>query len=289
MRRAVIANYSRVAIALLMALNSSGCVGALSFIDRNTAADDVAFKAGFTKRYLKAPPFTLTGYNRFNSSGKPLRVYIEGDGCAWQSRRRLSIDPTPKQPMALRLAALDAYDNLAYIARPGQYLAPDSVLCDPAYWSQRRFSPEVVNSLNQSIDELKRDSGASKIELIGYSGGGGLSVLIASKRNDVLSVRTIAGNLDTEALCEYHRVSPLTGSLNPIDAARDIAAILQYHFVGTKDDVVPPFIAEKFFKVSGRPNTIRVIYVKGATHTDGWREHWPDLLDTFEQCPNHAF
>ena len=37
------------------------------------------------------------------------------------------------------------------------------------------------------------------IHLIGYSGGGAIAVLTASRREDVLSVRTIAANLDHSA------------------------------------------------------------------------------------------
>lgn len=281
MKRTGIASRSRLAFALLIALTCCGCAGTFPFISRDKLADDVAFNANLTKAYIQTPNFTLTTYCRFNSPQKPLRVYIEGDGQAWESKRRLSADPTPTQPIALQLAALDTYDNVAYIARPGQYSAPNSTICDPTYWSQKRFAPEVVDSINQVIDRLKKDANVSGIELIGYSGGGALVVLIASKRTDVLNIRTVAGNLDHEALCEYHEASSLTGSLNPIDVAQKVAKIPQYHFVGDKDKVVPPFVAEKFFRASGCADTIHIIYINNASHTKGWVECWPRLLGSY--------
>lgn len=54
----------------------------------------------------------------------------------------------------------DSSDAVAYIARPGQFPGPDSTVCDPAYWSARRFSPEVVEALDKAIDILKERSGA---------------------------------------------------------------------------------------------------------------------------------
>ena len=45
---------------------------------------------------------------RYYSAGSPLlTLYLEGDGRAWASRYRLSSDPTPVNPLALRLAAVD--------------------------------------------------------------------------------------------------------------------------------------------------------------------------------------
>ncbi len=272
---------NRLAFALLIALTCCGCASTFPFISRDKLADDIAFNANLTKAYIQTPHFTLTTYCKFNSPQRPLRVYIEGDGCSWESRRRLSLDPTPTQPIALHLAALDTYDNVAYIARPGQYSAPNSTACDPTYWSQKRFAPEVISSVNQVIDDLKKDSHTSQVELIGYSGGGAVAILIASQRNDVLSIRTVAGNLDHEALCNYHKVSPLIGSLNPIDVAEDVARIPQYHFVGKKDKIVPPFVAEEFFKASGSPDTIHIVYVNNANHTEGWVERWPRLLGSY--------
>lgn len=80
-----------------------------------------AIKAGFTKEYVKADIFSLTTYYRFIEGFETIRIYIEGDGRAWESKTKLSMNPTPSNPVALKLAIVDPLKSVAYIARPGQF------------------------------------------------------------------------------------------------------------------------------------------------------------------------
>ena len=50
-----------------------------------------------------------------------VHVYIEGDGYAWATTTDPSDDPTPINPLALRLAAVDDAPNVLYLARPCQF------------------------------------------------------------------------------------------------------------------------------------------------------------------------
>src|SRR3989338_10769072 len=209
------------------------------------SADLTAETAGFSKSLIRTSPFTLVAYHRFDSPGGPLNVYIEGDGCAWLSRSRLSDDPTPLKPLVLNLAAMDQSPNVAYLARPCQYGADDGA-CDSAYWSHKRFSEEVIAAMNQPVDQIVLQSGAKEVHLIGYWGGAAVAALIAARRSDVRTVRTIAGNLDPEAVNRHHGVSPLVGSLNPADVAVKLETLPQRHFTGKRDEVVPPEALESF-------------------------------------------
>lgn len=256
----------------------SGCSTVPLFMGRSSLADAIAGKAGFTKEYIKAGDFTLMTYQRFDKHSDTLSIYIEGDGRAWESKYELSQDPTPLNPVALRLAAVDPKDNVAYIARPGQYSPSGAVDCDPRYWSGQRFAPEVVGAIDKVIDVLKEKSGAKYVELMGYSGGGAIAVLVAARRSDVRALRTVAGNLNTYAFCAYHHVSPLDGSMNPLDVAQKIARIPQRHFVGSKDSVVPGFIAQSFVEQEGDKDHSRITIVQGATHSKGWPQKWRELL-----------
>ena len=262
-----------LATALIM-----GCATIPVFMDRSSIADDIAGKAGFIKEYVKAGSFTLMTYQRLNKFSDKISIYIEGDGRAWETKHELSDDPTPSNPVALRLAVVDSADNVAYMARPGQY-SPSGILdCDSKYWSGRRFAPEVVGSIDKTIDILKEKSGAKYLELVGYSGGGAIAVLVAARRSDVIALRTVAGNLDTRAFCKYHHVSPLDGSMNPLDVAQEVAHIPQRHFVGLADKVVPFAIAESFVKMEGDKNDERITVVDGVSHNDGWLKCWRELL-----------
>lgn len=266
--------HSKVLIAILVFL-SAGC----STLSINAASNRIAQSAGFEKSFLKTKQFTLTAYYRFRDpGGKPLNIYIEGDGNAWLSCTHLSDNPTPRNPLVLELVSIDPSANVAYLARPGQYTESGMPLCDSAYWSDKRFSEEVIESIDEAITQLSEKSGTKDINLIGYSGGAAIAVLLAARRNDISSLRTIAGNLDTEAVNRYHQVSPLGASLNPIKVAKKIKNLPQRHFVGLQDKVVPYLIVESFVKMesNGCGNCITV--VKGATHATGWRQRWRELL-----------
>src|SRR5262249_6261305 len=99
-----------------------------------------------------------------------------------------------------------------------------------------------------------------------------------ARRQDVASLRTVAGNLDSEAVNRFHKVDPMPGSLNPVDAATAIAHIPQIHFIGTDDRVVPATIASDFEKATGDGRCVALQPVQGAGHQDGWVEQWPTLL-----------
>ncbi|MCX5714511.1 MAG: alpha/beta hydrolase [Candidatus Omnitrophica bacterium] len=263
---------------LLVTVSIFGCTTIPVFRDRLSLADSIASKAGFTKEYVKAGGFTLMTYQRFSKLSDSISIYIEGDGRAWETKHRLSEDPTPSNPVALTLTTVDPAKNVAYIARPGQYSLSGFPECNSKYWSSRRFAPEVVESINKAIDILKEKSGAKYVELIGYSGGGAIAILVAARRSDVVALRTVAGNLDPRALSEYHHVSQLDGSMNPPDVAQKVAHIPQRHFVGSKDKVIPFAIVESFVKMEGDNGCQRITIVDGASHNDGWYKRWKELL-----------
>ncbi len=233
---------------------------------------------GFDRSFINAGHFTLTTYARISKPGEPVRVYIEGDGRAWLSRTRLSDNPTPLEPLVLELAAEDPAANVAYIARPGQYTETGAPGCDASYWDNRRFSEEVIAAVNSAVAVILKKSGSDKIELVGYSGGGAVAVLVAARRSDVISLRTLAGNLDPDAVNKYHKVSRLEGSLNPIDYAEKVRNIPQRHFAGSRDKVVPPFIARSFVEREGDGGQERITVVEVAGHSKGWLENWKKLI-----------
>lgn len=96
-----------------------------------------------------------------------LRVYLEGDGHAWATATQPSLDPSPHNLLVARLAVDDPTPN-AYLARPCQFVMAPT--CEPALWTDRRFSQEVVTSLSQALDQMKQRYGNREYELVGYSG-----------------------------------------------------------------------------------------------------------------------
>ncbi|MFA5270802.1 MAG: alpha/beta hydrolase [Candidatus Omnitrophota bacterium] len=271
--------YRILSIAPVVAVLFFTACAAPSLNNKNIAVERIVKDNNFGKACLETKDFTLMAYYRFREPQQPINIYIEGDGSAWRNCARLSEDPTPRNPLVLELAAIDSSPNVAYLSRPGQYpMSCGASKPESSYWSGKRFSKEVITSVNEAINQLAYLAGSDKINLIGYSGGAAIAVLAAAQRKDVVSLRTIAGNLDSDAVNKHHNVSILSGSLNPIDVAQELKKIPQRHFVGANDKVVPGFIAESFVKRMDDKDFKRITVVKSATHTKGWQEHWKELL-----------
>lgn len=259
---------------------SAGCAS----LDRDANADSIARPVGLTRMLIKTDPFVLTTFARIRDPGQPVTIYIEGDGLAWLSRTEVSLDPTPREAMGLTLAALDPSPNVVYLARPCQFTPrAKNPTCGIPYWTGKRFAPEVIAAMGRAVDQVAAQVPGQKINLVGYSGGGAVAVLMAAERKDVASIRTVAGNLDHVEVNRIAKVSPLSGSLNAIDMAGQVARIPQIHYSGTADTVVPPTIAERFRQAAPSP-CVTVKTIPGVSHEAGWKEHWSSIVNTFPVC-----
>jgi Serine hydrolase (FSH1) len=241
----------------------------------------LASEAGLQHRVLKAGLFQLTAYARVSDPSQPLRIYIEGDGRAWRTPTEPSNDPTPRHMLGLQLAVADRGPNVAYLARPCQFTRDAS--CNVRYWTGRRYAPEVVTSLDEAVTALVAAAPHQSVELVGYSGGGALAVLVAARRQDVRSLRTVAANLDVEAVNILHHVASMPESLNPIDFVAAVRSVPQIHFSGARDTVVPPAIARRFADALGGACTLTQS-VDGMTHDGDWARLWPQLLQQTPHC-----
>ena len=238
-------------------------------------ADFVAKSNNFTKRLVKGGDFWITTYQRVNNKNLPYVFYIEGDGHAFNSRYNISDNPTPNRPMLLKLATLDDRPNVIYISRPCQYTDISyNPKCNQSYWTDKRMSNEVVLSINEVIETLNNDN---KFSLIGFSGGGGLAVLIAARNAHVKDIITLSGNLDHVSFNKHHNAKPMLGSLNPIDYAAKVSQIPQLHISGGEDKTVPPFIADKYVSASHSICVHQAIF-DTAKHQKGWEDIWKYIL-----------
>jgi len=212
------------------------------------------------------------------STGR-IRIYIEGDGRAYATPRQPSIDPTPIADTATRLLSLDD-GAAAYLARPCQFLSGPR--CSIDRWTTHRFSQRNIDAMNAAVDDLKAREKAEQVELVGYSGGAAVALLLAAQRDDVFQVQTIAGTIDHEAWTESLKLSPLDGSLNPTDFADRLAQLPQRHLVGDRDTVMPRAVVESYMR-KVKPQCAEVITVS-ATHTQGFETAWAQLKDRAIDC-----
>jgi len=258
-------------LIVLASFTFSGCVGQRIM---NTLANDIAKESNLKPILIPTSTFHLKGYFRFNNAKAPLTIYIEGDGLAYLQRNIPSSNPTPRNPLGLRLAAMDLGENVLYLARPCQYVSfKVERLCKVPYWTHKRFSNEVILAVNEAIEKMVSRAGVDRIHLVGYSGGGAVAALVAARRIDVASLRTLAGYMDHVLLNRKVGVSPLKGSLDPIKQAPNLKRIPQIHYSGKKDKVIPKWVAKNFARAVGNKNCTFVRLVN-ATHFKGWEKVW---------------
>jgi hypothetical protein len=255
-------------------------LAACSLPQRGTSAPQLVAAAGWRWETIAAGSFDLAVASRPAVSRSPLVVYIEGDGLAYVSATERAMDPTPTDPVALRLAlAHPGSGPVAYLARPCQYGAGGAGRnCRSDYWTVARFAPEVVESAGAALDLLAARLGPSRrLILVGYSGGGALAALLAERRSDVVGLVTIAADLDVAAWVEANGLTPLRGSLDPAGGAASLRMLPQVHFTGTADKVVSGDIARSLLRHEPGAIAARMVPVEGQDHACCWAMAWPGL------------
>lgn len=258
----------------------SACAGGPLGDSRLGNALDIGKTASLQANWVRAGNFPLLVQSRGTRLGEPVRIYIEGDGFAYMSPGVPAIDPSPNTPVALELAAVDPAPNVAWIARPCQYtmLAKVQSNCPERYWTSHRMAPDVVGAVDAAVSAVVEMTKASRVELVGYSGGAAIAVLVAARRSDVASLRTVAGNLDHAAFTRHHNVTPMTASLNAADVADQVRHIPQTHYAGGADTIVPAQLIAGFAARLGSGSHMKTI--PNATHLKGWKDVWPKLVST---------
>lgn len=220
----------------------------------------------FAYKEIKTDKFTLASWQKLTDAQAPVKIYIEGDGYAFNALGRPTKDPTPREKVLRDIAFGDNSPNVVYLARPCQFVKDNQ--CQQKYWTSARFSKEVIDSEKEAVLELAQNRPTI---LIGFSGGAQVAGLIAvtSPELEVKKMITIAGNLDHRAWADYHHVATLSESLNLADYKEQYLLLPQEHYVGYKDKVVPMFLTEDFVDAK------TIIEVPDAEHGKGWERIYP--------------
>ena len=242
-------------------------------------AADLADRERLDRQLVQGSNFTHVVYRRRGALPRgPLHVYLEGDGSPWVGRSRVAIDPTARNPVALRMMLQDPASSI-YLGRPcyeGQAFDPR---CSPQLWTSGRYSPEVVGSMAAALRHVLDETPNDGVVFIGYSGGGTLAMLLAERFLPTRAVITVAGNLDTAGWVAWHRYSPLDGSLDPATRAPLPATVAQLHLVGGRDKNVPTLLAKR---VVSRQRCARVIIFENFDHVCCWDATWSRILHELE-------
>lgn len=190
-----------------------------------------------------------------NPKNSRIHIYIEGDGNAFDSYGQPTDNPTPHGTLVRDLAVSDTFDNVVYMVRPCQFIMSKS--CSESDWTDGRFSQKIIDSESIVLQKIATNK---KITLIGYSGGAMVSGLII-KQNPKLNFEkwiTVAGVLNHKKWTDYFGDEPLIKSID-MEFLPDVA---QKHFVGGRDNIVPPDLAKQWSKIED------IVIIDNATHDD---------------------
>lgn len=263
-------------IFILSSLVLCGCIAQSYPYLKTETAQRIATPAWMIKRNVVAPPFNLRAYERMHERGGVANLYIEGD--------TLSIKgTTPSNPIGLHLASKDKASNVVYLARPCQYTSSISNKCDSKHVTTEQFSEEVIESYNTALNDIARRYDITSFNLIGHSGGGAIASLLAAKRHDILSVRTIAGVIDHTAYSAINGAD-YSGSINPASEASALSKIPQYHFIGGQDTIIPPAVLHSYLQSMPPTHCVQSMLIQENGHTSGWVNRWPELLKLPVNC-----
>ncbi|MBS1211628.1 MAG: uncharacterized protein H6R26_244 [Proteobacteria bacterium] len=228
---------------------------------------------GFVQQTLAGEGFLLTAYYKHSDGpDRTLHVYLEGDGTPWLTPERVAPDPTPRNPLMLRLMGMDRSAAL-YLGRPCYNGHATDAGCSALLWTQRRYASEVVSAMSVALRNFLNVHPYADLVFAGHSGGGVLAMLMARHFPQTRLVTTLAAPLDIDAWTDHHDYSRLDGSLNPMDSAP--AEFQEIHYFGAMDERTPPIL---FAHALARRPHARVIVMDRFDHACCWEQIWPEIL-----------
>ena len=234
-----------------------------------------AIELGYVRLELEGSAFAHVAFFKPGEPRTSLHVYIEHDGIPWITLTQPSADPTPRRLIMLEMMASDSAPSL-YLGRPCYFGLSTRAPCEPIWWTHRRFSPEVVSSMNAAVSAfLATNPHIERLEVYGFSGGGVLAVLMAPGIPQTQRVITAAAPLDIDAWTTLHGYSTLAGSLSPMRQPPLAVRIAQLHLVGGRDDVVTIDMVRPFVE---RQSGAELRSLETFDHHCCWERTWTSVI-----------
>jgi hypothetical protein len=104
----------------------SGCASILSLQERENTLQTIIDTNGYEFETISTTAFNLLAVKEKKLEQcihHPLNIYIEGDGLSWVNKSVVSQNPTPLNPLGLKLMSIDNTPCKIYLARPCQTLS----------------------------------------------------------------------------------------------------------------------------------------------------------------------
>lgn len=254
------------------ALFLCGCSGDSIRINK---AFDLAENNHYIPLIIKTSTFPIQIFYKNKNSGHAI-VYFEGDGLVINKYGEVARNPTPTDPMALKLACVDARPfTKIVINRPYHYVKNENAA--PKYWTIDRYSPEVIQAILETIDICQKKFYFETVEFVAYSGGACVALLLSSKIKNLKRIISFAGNLDHHSWTRYHQTQPLSGSLDPLVHSEILRKIPQIHFLGT-DDTNTTISLGLEYKERLNTEKVEIIQIKNFEHDSDWPCIWKEQI-----------
>lgn len=218
----------------------------------------------FMYKEIETDYYKLASWQKITDKSQPIRIYIEGDGYAFNHLGYPTTNPTPRGTFLREIAFSDPNPNVVYLGRACQYVK--DALCSVKDWTTGRFSQDIINSATQAIKSMPN---GRPVILIGYSGGALLSGLII-EQNPKMPVKkwiTLAGVLNHTRWTEDLNLPPLTDSID-LDK---LPTTPQLHLIGDKDTTVSYKLTESLVDKKN------LIIVPNATHDKGFEAYYEKI------------
>lgn len=270
---------------------------------RINKAFDLAQHANLTPSVINTSHFPIQIFTQ-NQNTKHAIIYLEGDGLVINKYGDVAMNPTPTDPMALRLASVDTRPLTKIVVnRPFHYVISCHTECSrikcpglkvsasrsrnkagmtlfrngnaSKYWTTARYAPEVIQSIDETIKQCQQQFHFETIEFVAYSGGASVALLLTPYFENITRIISFAGNLDHKNWTSYHDTQPLFESLDPMENKEFIRKIPQLHFVGSSDDNTTTELA-KAYKQKIDSDKISIIVIKGFDHDSNWPSVWQE-------------
>lgn len=289
-------SFSKILILCILTLNLSGCYTFPKQTVGKEAAERLAGPAFMLRRQVEAGDFVYPVYERVHNRGGIAHLYIEGDD------PNVVFDGMSEDLIGLHLASRDKAKNVIYIPRPCQFKPTNEMYssynkvpikaCDLKYLGTHRFAPEIIESFNIALDDIKKRWGFTGFRIYGHSGGGVIGALLAYERNDIVSLVTVSAMLEHHHYTEIAKNSYegwrayeyLTGSLNAADIAMHLGDLPQYHYYGMSNSEVPVQSLLVYIDKMGPTNCLQYQIIQENGFKRGWVDKWPDLLKDVPVC-----
>ena len=222
----------------------------------------------FEYREIQTDSYKLASWQKITDKTAPVRIYIEGDGYAFDHRGQPTSNPTPHGTFLREIVFDDPNSNVIYLARPCQYVKDES--CHQKDWTTGRFSQEIVDSTAQAIKNIiKNVSDESSVILIGYSGGALLSGLVINQ-NPQIPVKkwiTLAGVFNHGKWTQNLKLPPLKDSVD----MEKLPTVPQLHLTGNKDKIVSYQLTKSLVDKKN------LVVIPNATHDSGYENYYSTI------------